>query len=84
MEEIKTLSFLFTLNHFACKYVILFAENRYIFGSYRIIFLRRRDDRLHRDLVKTKVSQMKNIRSEVKAARLINGTGLKVTKGGEE
>lgn len=30
------------------------------------------------------LSDLKNIRSEVKAARLINGTGLKVTKGGEE
>lgn len=29
------------------------------------------------------LSDLKNIRSEVKAARLINGTGLKVTKGGE-
>lgn len=29
------------------------------------------------------LSDMKHIRSEVKAARLINGTGLKVTKGGE-
>ncbi len=28
------------------------------------------------------LSDLKNIRSEVKAARLINGTGLKVTKGG--
>lgn len=30
------------------------------------------------------LSDLKNIRSEVKAARLINGTGLKVKKGGEE
>ena len=30
------------------------------------------------------LSDLKNIRSEVKAARLINGTGLKVTKGGEK
>ncbi len=29
------------------------------------------------------LSDLKNIRSEVKAARLINGTGLKVKKGGE-
>ena len=28
------------------------------------------------------LSDLKNIRSEVKAARLINGTGLKVKKGG--
>ena len=30
------------------------------------------------------LSDLKNIRSEVKAARLINGTGLKVGKGGGE
>ena len=30
------------------------------------------------------LSDLKNIRSEVKAARLVNGTGLKVKKGGEE
>lgn len=30
------------------------------------------------------LSDLKNIRSEVKAARLITGTGLKVTKGGGE
>lgn len=30
------------------------------------------------------LSDLKNIRSEVKAARLINGTGLKVKKGGGE
>ena len=30
------------------------------------------------------LSDLKNIRSEVKAARLINDTGLKVKKGGEE
>jgi len=30
------------------------------------------------------LSDLKNIRREVKAARLINGTGLKVTKGGGE
>ena len=30
------------------------------------------------------LSDLKNIRSEVKAARLINGTGLKVKKGCEE
>lgn len=30
------------------------------------------------------LSDLKSIRSEVKAARLINGTGLKVTKGGGE
>ena len=35
-------------------------------------------------LLANMLSDLKNIRSEVKAARLINGTGLKVTKGGAQ
>ena len=61
MEKVKAFSFFLSLDHLLCQFIIFFTDLRHIFLSDGIFLFFIGYYRLHRNLVKAQVCQMKDI-----------------------
>ena len=66
MEECKSSAFLLSLEHLPGENIILFTDHRDVFGTDRVRGVSRSNDRLHGQLVKPEIREMKHILSEIK------------------